>query len=218
MISSCLHSVDLTCLQSSCSALDLVTSRAAAVGFQQLAQPRMWRGDTGTADCAGRARGGDAHSGANSSWCVSVTILSLVGAVADTGILTGEVPGAAQLSRSLLVFWAFFGVAAVSVSGEGTAPLHVGSLEATVTAVSARGFLAQVYKRSLLCLSECLVGPGSLHSRLSVLPASWLATSPVWDRARDGLSRSAAPVARQQRSLSSSRSTRTSLAFGGTRL
>ena len=60
--------------------------------------------------CADRACGGDAHCGANSSWCVSVTILSLVGTAADTGTLTGDVPGAAQLSRSLLVvlmlrFW-----------------------------------------------------------------------------------------------------------------
>ena len=63
----------------------------------------MWRGDTGTTVCADRACGGVAHCGANSTWCVSVTILSLVGTVADTGISTGDVPGAAQLSRSLLV-------------------------------------------------------------------------------------------------------------------
>ena len=93
----CLHSFDLTCVQSSCSPLDLVTSRAGGLNSWVI------RVCTGTSVCADRARGGDTHYEANSSWCVSVTTLSLVSAVADTGILTAEVPSATQFSKSLLV-------------------------------------------------------------------------------------------------------------------
>ena len=76
----------------------------------------------------------------------------------------------------LLNFWVY---AAVSVSSEGPAPLHVGSVSVGVASVRARGFVAQEKKRHHLRLAF-LVHPRFLRSRSLKPRASSLASSPAW--------------------------------------
>ena len=60
----------------------------------------------------------------------------------------------------------FWKVAAVSVSSEGPAPLHVGSVSVGVASVRALGFMAQVFKKAPP--APCTVGGPSL-SALAVI-------------------------------------------------
>ena len=107
------------------------------------------------------------------------------------------------------------GVAVVSVSGEGPTPLDVGRVDVTVAACSAHGSLALV-SRGQLCFLEWLVDPRSQHSRFSPLLVSSLARCRC--SGKEGLLRFVARVPRPQRSLRSSRLTRTSRESGGTQL
>ena len=110
----------------------------------------------------------------------------------------------------------FWGVAAVSVSSEGPAPLHVVSVSVGVVSVRARGFMVQFFKRPHLRLARS-VDPRSLRARSLVPRVSSLASSPAQILGRSELSRSAALAPRLRRSQHSSRSNRTSLPSGGSR-
>ena len=107
------------------------------------------------------------------------------------------------------------GVAVVSVSGDGPTPLDVGTVDVTVAACSAHGSLALV-SRGQLCFLEWLVDPRSQHSRFSPLFVSSLARCRC--SGKEGLLWFVARVPRPQRSLRSSRLTRTSRESGGTQL
>ena len=111
----------------------------------------------------------------------------------------------------LVNFWAY---AAVSVSSEGPAPLHVGSVSVGVASVRARGSMAQVFKRHHLRLAF-LVHPRSLRSRSLEPRVSSLASSPAQILGRAS-SRRPLRLLRDRGGLSS-RSNRTSIASGGTR-
>ena len=127
----------------------------------------------------------------------------------------GGQPAKSRFSQNYS-FFCFTELAAISVSSEGPAPLHVGSVSVGVASVRVRGFYGSREKETPP--APCMVGGPSL-STLTVIGtacffAGQLSSS---DFGQGELSRSAALAPKLRRSQRSSRSNRTSLASGGTR-